>query len=47
MDIEFGGEAHEAAIAKVLKVSKAKGKKAAIFCEFQDGSRSDELKDDD
>lgn len=33
MDIEFGGDEHEDAIAKVLKVSKANGKKAAIFCE--------------
>ncbi|RXK37493.1 2,4-dihydroxyhept-2-ene-1,7-dioic acid aldolase [Tremella mesenterica] len=29
---EFGGEVHEAAIAKILKAAKAAGKTAAIFC---------------
>lgn len=32
MDIEFGGEEHEAAIARTLKACKDNGKKAAIFC---------------
>lgn len=33
MDVEFGGDEHEAAIAKVLKTAKAHGKKTAVFCE--------------
>ena len=33
MQVQFGGEEHEAAIAKTLKAAKAAGKTAAIFCE--------------
>jgi 4-hydroxy-2-oxoheptanedioate aldolase len=33
MDVEFGGDEHEKAIAKVLEASHKAGKKAAIFCE--------------
>lgn len=32
MDIKFGGDEHEAAIARVLKAAKANGKTASIFC---------------
>ncbi|KWU44888.1 Phosphoenolpyruvate/pyruvate domain-containing protein [Rhodotorula sp. JG-1b] len=32
MNVEFGGEQHESAIAKVLKATKAAGKYASIFC---------------
>jgi 4-hydroxy-2-oxoheptanedioate aldolase len=32
MNVEFGGEEHEAAIAKILAAAKAAGKIAAIFC---------------
>jgi 4-hydroxy-2-oxoheptanedioate aldolase len=32
MQVEFGGEEHEAAIAKILAAAKAAGKIAAIFC---------------
>ncbi|MBZ6370363.1 MAG: hypothetical protein LBE44_00140 [Microbacterium hominis] len=31
MNVEFGGEQHESAIAKVLKATKAAGKFASIF----------------
>lgn len=31
MNVEFGGEQHENAIAKVLKATKAAGKYASIF----------------
>lgn len=31
MNVEFGGEKHESAIAKVLKATKAAGKYASIF----------------
>ena len=34
MNVEFGGQEHEAAIAKVLKAAHDAGKTAAIFCEF-------------
>ena len=33
MNVQFGGEEHEAAIAKVLKAAHAANKTAAIFCE--------------
>lgn len=32
MNVKFGGEEHEAAIAKVLKAAHAAKKTAAIFC---------------
>ncbi|KIK64920.1 hypothetical protein GYMLUDRAFT_94405 [Collybiopsis luxurians FD-317 M1] len=32
MGVEFGGEAHEAAIAKILATAQKHGKVAAIFC---------------
>ncbi|WWC58642.1 uncharacterized protein I303_101186 [Kwoniella dejecticola CBS 10117] len=32
MNVKFGGEEHEAAIAKTLKAAHAAGKTAAIFC---------------
>jgi len=32
MGVEFGGEAHEAAIAKILSTAQKRGKVAAIFC---------------
>lgn len=32
MNVEFGGEAHNAAIARILKAAHAHGKTAAIFC---------------
>ncbi|BGP36176.1 hypothetical protein JCM10449v2_000074 [Rhodotorula kratochvilovae] len=32
MDVQFGGDAHQAAIAKILKATKAAGKFASIFC---------------
>lgn len=32
MDVEFGGDAHQAAIARILKATKAAGKIASIFC---------------
>jgi 2-keto-3-deoxy-L-rhamnonate aldolase RhmA len=32
LNVEFGGEEHEAAIAKILKAAKSAGKIAAIFC---------------
>ncbi|WWD09543.1 hypothetical protein V865_007670 [Kwoniella europaea PYCC6329] len=32
MNVQFGGEEHEAAIAKTLKAAHAAGKVAAIFC---------------
>lgn len=32
MGVEFGSEAHEAAIAKILASAKKAGKTAAIFC---------------
>ena len=32
LDVQFGGEKHEAAIQKTLKAAKAAGKTAAIFC---------------
>ena len=32
MNVEFGGEKHEAAIAKVLEAAHKNGKIAAIFC---------------
>jgi len=32
MQVKFGGEEHEAAIAKILSAAKAAGKTAAIFC---------------
>lgn len=35
MGVEFGGEAHEAAIAKILAACKKAGKTAAIFCKYQ------------
>ncbi|BEJ11442.1 hypothetical protein CspHIS471_0108640 [Cutaneotrichosporon sp. HIS471] len=38
MDVPFGGEEHEAAIASVLKATHAAGKKAAIFC--MDGAQA-------
>lgn len=34
MNVQFGGEEHEAAIAKVLSTAHKAGKKAAIFCEL-------------
>lgn len=34
LGVKFGGEEHEAAIAKVLKAAKSAGKIAAIFCEW-------------
>lgn len=38
MDVEFGGEEHEAAIATALKAAHDHGKKAAIFC--MDGAQA-------
>lgn len=32
MDVEFGGDAHQAAVARILKATKAAGKVASIFC---------------
>lgn len=32
MDVEFGGDKHQAAVARVLKATKAAGKVASIFC---------------
>ncbi|GAA5978324.1 hypothetical protein JCM10908_004314 [Rhodotorula pacifica] len=32
MNVEFGGEEHQSAIAKVLKATKSAGKYASIFC---------------
>ena len=32
MGVEFGGEEHEAAIAKILAAAKRANKYAAIFC---------------
>lgn len=32
MNVQFGGEEHEAAIQRTLKAAHAAGKKAAIFC---------------
>ncbi|CAK5274163.1 unnamed protein product [Mycena citricolor] len=32
MNVEFGGEEHEAAMAKVVTACKKAGKVAAIFC---------------
>jgi 4-hydroxy-2-oxoheptanedioate aldolase len=32
MNVQFGGEEHEAAIQKTLKAAKSAGKIAAIFC---------------
>ncbi|GMK54052.1 hypothetical protein CspeluHIS016_0106380 [Cutaneotrichosporon spelunceum] len=32
MNVEFGGEEHSAAIARILKAAHDNGKKAAIFC---------------
>jgi len=34
MNVQFGGEEHEAAIARVLKAAHDAGKTAAIFCEL-------------
>jgi len=32
MDVQFGGDKHEAAIQRTLDAAHAAGKKAAIFC---------------
>lgn len=32
MDVEFGGDKHQAAVARVLKATKVAGKVASIFC---------------
>lgn len=32
MNVEFGGEAHKSAIAKILAAAHAHGKTCAIFC---------------
>lgn len=41
MNVEFGGEQHESAIAKVLKATKAAGKYAPIFVRCASGRARD------
>lgn len=40
MNVERGGEEHEAAIQRILKAAKAAGKTAAIFCTGGDDAKN-------